>query len=684
MVRKSKNNLRQIIWVGYSLLFFSSFIYGQNADSVLIKRVDSIGNKGVDFVEIGDYDNALKNYNSALKIAQQINYKKGCARYYSNIGIANMYRGNYPEALKNHLSALKINEEIGNKKGISVCYNNIGYVYDSQGNYPDAFKNYHTSLKFSQEIGDKEQTISCLNNIAIVHIEQNNLSEASKYLFEALKIAQEMKEKALIASCYNNIGILYSDQENYQESLKYHLLSLEIEKELGDKKDISASYLNIGSLYTDNLNNAKEGKKWFQKGLVLAKEIGSKPEIKTAYKNLAQTNRVLGFYKDAFTNYELYIIYRDSILNEENTKKTIETQMQYEFDKKEALTKEEQSKKDAITATEKQRNKIILIFGAILLVLIALFAMFMYNRFRITRKQKRVIEIKERETQEQKHVIEEKHKEITDSINYAERIQRSFMATKDILNQNFSLSKDNDDPGYFVFFKPKDVVSGDFYWGETLVVDGISKFLLATADSTGHGVPGAIMSLLNITSLEKATEHYTNPADILNNTRQTIIKRLKRDGSLDGGKDGMDCSLLCFDFANNKLQISAANNPVWIMRRNSFNENNVDESTSMYEVIEIKPDKMPVGKHDKQDTPFTLHEINLLKGDVIYTLTDGFPDQFGGPKGKKYMSKMLRQLLLENAHLPMPEQLQLLNTTFNLWRGDLEQVDDVTIIGVRI
>ena len=120
------------------------------------------------------------------------------------------------------------------------------------------------------------------------------------------------------------------------------------------------------------------------------------------------------------------------------------------------------------------------------------------------------------------------------------------------------------------------------------------------------------------------------------------------------------------------------------MRRNSFNENNVDESTSMYEVIEIKPDKMPVGKHDKQDTPFTLHEINLLKGDVIYTLTDGFPDQFGGPKGKKYMSKMLRQLLLENAHLPMPEQLQLLNTTFNLWRGDLEQVDDVTIIGVRI
>lgn len=261
--------------------------------------------------------------------------------------------------------------------------------------------------------------------------------------------------------------------------------------------------------------------------------------------------------------------------------------------------------------------------------------------------------------EEQKIEIEHKHKEITDSINYAERIQKSFMATKTILDENL---KD-----YFVLFQPKEAVSGDFYWAEKLTNN---NFIIATADSTGHGVPGAIMSLLNITSLEKAIEHLTNPAEILNHTRQTIINRLKRDGSEEGGKDGMDCSLCVYDFKNKKLFLSAANNPVWIVRGT--------------EVIEIKADKMPVGKHDRQDVSFTLHEIDLLEGDIVYTLTDGFPDQFGGEKGKKFMSKNLRELLLANSGMPMYQQKELLQQTFADWVGVLEQIDDVTVIGVKI
>jgi serine phosphatase RsbU (regulator of sigma subunit)/ligand-binding sensor domain-containing protein len=281
--------------------------------------------------------------------------------------------------------------------------------------------------------------------------------------------------------------------------------------------------------------------------------------------------------------------------------------------------------------------------------------------------------VKERtaEVVAQKHLIEEKHKEITDSINYAERIQRSFLATKNMLDENL---KD-----YFVFFKPKDVVSGDFYWAASTPLshpeNSRKLFYVATADSTGHGVPGAIMSLLNITSLEKSVEHNIQTSDILNDTRKHIIERLKKDGSEDGGKDGMDCSLCGYDFENKKLFITAANNPVWIMRKNAENT---------FDAIEIKPDKMPVGKHDRQDVPFTQHEFDLLPGDVIYTLTDGFPDQFGGDKGKKFMSKNLRELLASNAHLPMKEQYNLLQTTFVNWVGSQEQIDDVTIIGVRI
>ena len=272
--------------------------------------------------------------------------------------------------------------------------------------------------------------------------------------------------------------------------------------------------------------------------------------------------------------------------------------------------------------------------------------------------EQKVIERTE-EVVRQRHIVEEKHKEITDSINYAERIQRSFLASKDLLDENL---KD-----HFVFFKPKDVVSGDFYFAEKL---NNGSFLLATADSTGHGVPGAIMSLLNITSLEKAIENQDQPSDILNTTRKIIIERLKNDGSAEGGKDGMDCSVICFDFKKKKIIVSAANNPVWIVRGS--------------ETIEIKPDKMPVGKHDKQDVSFTQQTIDIKKGDVIYTITDGFSDQFGGSLGKKFMSKKLRELLSKNAHLPMEEQRSILENTFISWVGDLEQIDDVTLIGVRV
>lgn len=269
-------------------------------------------------------------------------------------------------------------------------------------------------------------------------------------------------------------------------------------------------------------------------------------------------------------------------------------------------------------------------------------------------KQKNVVE-------EQKKVVEEKHKEITDSINYAERIQRSLLASKELLDENLK--------EYFVFFQPKDVVSGDFYWAGIL---NNNHFALLTADSTGHGVPGAIMSILNISCLEKAVDaqKLVEPGDILNYTRLKIIETLKKDGSAEGGKDGMDCSLLSFDFQNNKLTCAAANNPVWIVR---------DKQLTV-----CAPNKMPVGKHDNDTTSFTQHTFELQKGDVVYTLTDGMSDQFGGPNGKKFMSKQLKELLISISDLPMQEQKEKLYSALTSWKGSLEQVDDICVIGVRV
>lgn len=297
-----------------------------------------------------------------------------------------------------------------------------------------------------------------------------------------------------------------------------------------------------------------------------------------------------------------------------------------------------------------------------------------YRNFRKTQKTNKILEVQKLEIQEQKHLVEEKHKEISDSINYAERIQRTFLASKEILNENLG--------EYFVFFKPKDVVSGDFYWAakidntSNLLNTGVNsrvndgRFLIATADSTGHGVPGAIMSLLNIYSLERSVELFTEPAEILNHTRRLIIDRLRKDGSKDGGKDGMDCSLISFDLKNLKLSYASANNPVWIVRNN--------------EMLELSADKMPVGKHDRDVLSFNQHSIDLQKGDMIYALTDGMPDQFGGPKEKKFMYKKLKELLISIATQAMADQRNRIEKEILEWMGDNEQVDDITLIGIRV
>jgi len=253
-----------------------------------------------------------------------------------------------------------------------------------------------------------------------------------------------------------------------------------------------------------------------------------------------------------------------------------------------------------------------------------------------------------------------KNKEIMDSINYAKRIQHSFLASENLLKQNL-----ND---YFIYFNPKEAVSGDFYWADNF---DNGNFALCCADSTGHGVPGAIMSILNISSIEKACEKSVlNPSEIFNQARDLIIERLKKDGSVHGGKDGMDATLLLFNPAKTKLEYVAANNPIWIIREG--------------ELIDIKGEKMPVGKHDHDHIPFKGGEFELKNGDTIYTMTDGFQDQFGGEKGKKFKVIPMKRMLLENNHLSMAEQHQLIAKTFEEWKGNNEQVDDVCLIGIRI
>ncbi|MCW3104713.1 MAG: Response regulator containing a CheY-like receiver domain and a domain protein [Bacteroidetes bacterium] len=297
-----------------------------------------------------------------------------------------------------------------------------------------------------------------------------------------------------------------------------------------------------------------------------------------------------------------------------------------------------------------------------------LFIVIIYLAIRITvmrlRRQKEKLEmiVMERtaEVVAQKQMLETAYVEIRDSIRYAKRIQNALLASDKLLRENL--------PEYFIYYKPKDIVSGDFYWAQP---KGDWLYMI-TADCTGHGVPGAFMSLLNISFLNESinTTAFVSPAEILAEVRTRIIDVLRSDGSEEGGKDGMDCVLCAYNFKTRQLLFSAANNPLWICRDKT--------------IIEYKADKYPVGKHIREDEPFRLQEVTLLVGDIVYTFTDGYADQFGGPAGKKFKVKQLKELLLSIAHLPMNEQKDVVSKTLRKWKKGIEQIDDVLVAGVRI
>lgn len=686
-----------------SLKVLSNYLETQNHFAADTMRVLVLGQIGRKF-QVSDVDSAFYYGNLALELARKIDWKKGIAISLNQIGSYNKIIGDYNTALDYLFEGLEINEEINNQYGISTISSTIGIVYGIQGNYTESLKYFLKSLKVCEEQNDKSGIADNLNNLIIVYKNLDKNELAIESIYKGIKLFEELNDIDGLAGIYNSLGELLFNQQKYQESIDAYNKSLDYLSQINDPILEGMIYGNIGNLYSeidslerslDFYNKAleifkaandiylvsitignlgsfeadngryKESITYFDQALEICEEIGDIDGIQEWSKNLASIYDSLGDVKKSYYYYKKHILYKDSIFNDENKEAQSRLQIQFEYEKKESLEKAEQAKKDAIRDKEIENERVIRFaaLGGFLLVLIIVFIV--SRSLRIARKQKKIIEI-------QKHEVEEKHREITDSINYAERIQRSFLASREMLDEHL---KD-----YFVFFKPKDVVSGDFYWASQLKN---GNFAFTVADSTGHGVPGAIMSILNISSLEKSIEKETEPNVILSETRKIIINRLKKDGSEEGGKDGMDCSLLVLNQDRTQLTFASAHNPVFIVRKNPPALPK-GEGLGGVELIEFKADKMPVGKHDKDELPFTLQTVQLQKGDVIYTLTDGFPDQFGGDKGKKFMIKNVKQLFLSIVHLPMAVQEKRLLEEFNLWKGDGEQIDDVCIIGVKI
>lgn len=653
---------------------------------------DCLNNIGYIYMRQGNNAEALEYFMRNMKILEDNGDRQGVSSSYLNIGIIYQHQGDYQEAIAYYDKARAIFEEFDDKEGISKCLNNIGLIYQRQGNYPQALEYIQNSLKIKEETGDIRDAASCMMNIGGIHETQNNPSKALDYYQQSLAIFEELGDKQGISNCFLRIGNAYSLQGNEADALKYFQDGLGLKEELGDKNGISNCLKSMGDIY-EMQGDFTQALSYYQKSLLLKEEIEDRTGIcllynamakvhlqtqnyhraldydlqslkqarelrmvdaqKEIHRQLSEIYFAIGNYRKAYDNHLLYKTLYDSIYNVHEIAKLAGLEFQFEFEKEKQAAELEQQKKDAIQAEKEKRQLVVrnsLIIGCILLLLL-FFAI--HRSFLQNRKAHKILA-------QQKEEIESQNNKITDSIEYAKRIQSALFPPvekrKGIL------------PDHFILHKPCDIVSGDFYW----MAKKDNRVFIAVADCTGHGVPGAFMSMLGVAILcetvNKKASVYAN--GILNQLRGRVIHSLHQTGKKDEARDGMEMALCIIDFKQRKIQFAGAYRPLYIIRK--------------HQLIEIKGDRMPIGIFDGERRTFTNQEMVLDKDDCIYLSTDGYVDQIGGPKKKSFKSKYLKELLLKIHEKEMQEQHRILEATIEEWRGEIEQIDDMLLMGIRI
>lgn len=648
----------RIKFILFLLLFFcfTIFLNGQNnidsLKNIIQKQTDttlfnSLLKLGDLYYEKGQLDSSIKFYAIGENKTLTKKSEKFNCQFLIKLGTMNREKGIYNVSSQYLYKALTLSEKNNFVSLKAKCYNGIAIISAIQKDYEKAIETYNKSLKIYKETNNDRGLASIYNNLGLIYLDKKENSTALKYFFKALNINLQNSEDYQIATNSENIGLTYSNLENHDLGNIYFAKALKIWYMQGDYNSISINLGYIGNtlILQKKYQSAIDT---LQKGLIYAKQANSQASIRDITSYFSKAYEGLNDFKNSLYYYKISKQLKDSLQNGEKLQEITEIQLNYDFNKiklQDSIKHQvEVSLKEKQLSTEKNYNYII---SSILLVILVLL-FFVYKNYKEKNKAHNVIK-------QQKEIVESKQKEILDSISYAKKIQDALLFQANVLNKI--------SPNNFVLFNPKDIVSGDFYWA-TL---HNSNFYLAVCDSTGHGVPGAFMSLLNIGFLNEAIKEkeIVEPHSILNYVRDRLIDTISNDGQ----KDGFDGILICINQTTKKITYSASNNsPVLISDSN---------------LIELPKDRMPVGKGENL-VSFNLYNLPYKENDMLFLSTDGYADQFGGPNGKKFKKKQLNQLLLSNSKLPLEKQKEELHKNFKTWQGHLDQVDDICIIGLKL
>ena len=616
---------------------------------------------GENYYAISDYDNSLKNLQRGLTIAEETKDSVFLAKFTSNIGVIYDEQGNYVQALNSYFKGLKIaeaQEEWNVQVNILI---NISTIYYQQQNLKFAIQHANDALTLlkSPKVIDKVGEVTCLGNLADFYFAQKDYSKSLNYAKQSLGIAKDIDDKIGLATAYKVIGQIKEARNKLTETLRYYGKALTISQQVDDKQGIVAIEREMAKTYK-RLKAYPKALKFARKSLNNAKEIGAAKEVKNGYEVLSGIYEAMDKTDSAFYFYKKYVDKKDQLLSAKSARDQANIRGNFQLEKKEAkiilLTKENDLK-----AANTERHRIVRNFLIAGFIGVFILAFILYRNNLQKQRTNQLLQNKNDEINRKNTKINAQHEAITSSINYAQRIQQAILPPMETIQDKL--------PQSFIFFKPRDIVSGDFYW----FVEHDDKYFFSVIDCTGHGVPGAFMSMLGNTALTNIVlqQGVTKPHEILNHLSKEIDFILQQH--VTNNTDSMDMALCVVDIKNNTLEYAGANNPMVCIQNGEMNL--------------IKADRMPIGKEQvDMGRSYTLHTVDISEPTVVYLFSDGYQDQFGGIDGKKFRSARLRELLMNIHHYPLPKQEKLLEQNMENWmdKGERVQIDDMLIMGVRL